>query len=280
MLWQSRPCYWCTWWKRDKLDGRFQNSINRCPFLVFTFLLLTTFLFIAPQISLNNIFLFLFGFLICLGFVRVLVFNTFLTSYSHRPRHRPHRYTTNLRAFHRKHMLLSHIMLYSWFISIHLRHCTVIGTMEFLNPTRDQTSRLRANLGISTFPPYPHTHNTNFYQFDTGPSCIDDLRAYAAQPSKSTWTLHLDSDSFDICIDTGASATCTMTADDFVPGTFQKLKGFSINGISSGLQVLGYGTIRWVLHDDTNVPIDVEIDRALLIQNLPMRLLSPQQVAR
>ena len=59
-----------------------------------------------------------------------------------------------------------------------------------------------------------------------------------------------------------------------------KLKGFSINGISSGLQVLGYGTIHWVLHDDTNVPIDVEIDRALLIQNLPMRLLLPQQLAR
>ena len=71
-----------------------------------------------------------------------------------------------------------------------------------------------------------------------------------------------------------------MTKDDFLPGTYQQLQGFSINGISSGLQVLGYSTVRWVLHDDSDVPIDVEIDRVLLIQDLPMRLLSPQQLAR
>ena len=145
--------------------------------------------------------------------------------------------------------------------------------MEVFNPTQDRTSQLRDHLGISTFPLYPHKHNMNSSHYGT--SHLDDLRAYTAQPSKSTQTLHLDSDSFDICVDSGASATCRMTADDFVPGTFQKLKGFSISGISSGLQVLGYGTIHWVLYDNTNAPIDIEIDRALLIQNLPMRLLSP-----
>ena len=100
------------------------------------------------------------------------------------------------------------------------------------------------------------------------------------QPTKCSRTLHLDSDSFDICLDTGASSTCTMSQAAFIPGTYHKLHGSSISGISSGLTVLGYGTIRWVLYNDSQVPIDIEIDRVLLIRDLPMRLLSPQQLAK
>ena len=90
----------------------------------------------------------------------------------------------------------------------------------------------------------------------------------------------MDSDSFDIRLDTGASSTCTISQADFIPGTYHKLHGYSISGISSGLTVLGYGTIRWVLYNDSQVPIDIEIDRVLLIRDLPMRLLSPQQLAK
>ena len=175
-------------------------------------------MFLNPQFSLDRILPFLFGLLTCFGFARVYVFYTILTSHSHQPRKRALRYTNNLRAFHCKHVLLSHVMLFLWFISTYLRHCTVIGTMEFLNPTRDWTSRLSDLLGVRTFPKYPHRNNTTFSYHGT--SYLDKLRAYAAQPSKSTRTLHLDLDSFDICVDSGALAMCTMTKDDFVPGTF------------------------------------------------------------
>ena len=194
------------------------------------------FLISFATFSLDNILLIVFGLLTCFGVARVYVFTTLLTSRSHKHRTRHSPYKHNLRAFHRKLMLLSHVMLLPWFISTYLRHCTVIGCTDFLNPNRDQTSRLRHLLGISTFPRCTFGTGTRL-------SYLDDLRAYAAHPSKSSRTLHLDSDSFDICVDTGASATCTMSKNDFVPGTYQKLKGFSINGISSGLRVLGHGTV-------------------------------------
>ena len=159
-----------------------------------------------------------------------------------------------------------------------MRHHVVLAVDNIFTPTYDSKTRLRSSLGIGTATDYWHptrTASSNFYA-----SHLENLHAYTLQPSKCSRTLHLDSDSFDICIDTGASSTCTMSMDDFVPGTYRKLTGYSINGISSGLSVLGYGTVRWVLYDDSHVPIDVEIDRVLLIRDLPMRLLSPQQLAR
>ena len=70
-----------------------------------------------------------------------------------------------------------------------------------------------------------------------------------------------------------------MDKHDFIPGTFHSIHGYTINGISSGLKVIGYGTICWVIHDDNHLPIYVEIERTLLIEDLPIRLLSPRQFA-
>ena len=108
---------------------------------------------------------------------------------------------------------------------------------------------------------------------------LNQLCAYASAPSCSTRTVHLDSDSFDVCVDSGASSTCTIEKRDFIPGTFHSLTGYTINGISAGLTVMGYGTICRVIHDSDNHPIDDKIYRVLLIKDLPMRLLSPQQFA-
>ena len=45
------------------------------------------------------------------------------------------------------------------------------------------------------------------------------------------------------------------------------------------LEVLGYGKIWWVIHDDNNIPIDIQMKHSLLIKDLPMRLLSSKQLA-
>ena len=70
-----------------------------------------------------------------------------------------------------------------------------------------------------------------------------------------------------------------MSMGNFIPGTYNKHSDVSINGISSGLKVDGYGTAQYVVHDDDGTPIDLEIDKVLHIPDLPIRLLSPQQVA-
>ena len=101
---------------------------------------------------------------------------------------------------------------------------------------------------------------------------LNALQAHVATPSRSTHTVYFNSNSFDVYINSGASSTCTMHRQDFIPGTFHSLSGYTINGISSALEVIGYGTIRWVIHDNNNVPIDVEIERSLLIKDLPMKL--------
>ena len=108
---------------------------------------------------------------------------------------------------------------------------------------------------------------------------LDALMAYQA-PRRPHKNVHFDSDSFDICVDTGASSTCTSSRDDFVPGSYVTVEGATINGIASGLTVAGYGTVRWVFHDDNYQPIDVEIDKVLHIPDVPTRLLSPQQLAK
>ena len=70
-----------------------------------------------------------------------------------------------------------------------------------------------------------------------------------------------------------------MSMEDFIPDTYHKLSDVSITGISSALSVQGHGTVRYVIHDDTGTPIDLEIEKVLYIPELPIRLISPQQVA-
>ena len=51
--------------------------------------------------------------------------------------------------------------------------------------------------------------------------------------------------------------------------------------LSSSLEVFGVRTVRWVIHNDDLEPIDVEIERSLLlIRDIPMCLLCPQDLAQ
>ena len=84
---------------------------------------------------------------------------------------------------------------------------------------------------------------------------LQSLEAMQA-PRRQHKNVHFDSDSFDICVDTGASLTFTPSKEDFISDSCVPLEGATTNGIASGLPIAGYGTIRWVFHDDHYNPRD------------------------
>ena len=58
------------------------------------------------------------------------------------------------------------------------------------------------------------------------------------------------------------------------------MENVQVNGIASGLAVLGSGIIKWTLMDDNGQVIDLPIKDCLYVPDVPMCLLSPQQVAQ
>ena len=58
------------------------------------------------------------------------------------------------------------------------------------------------------------------------------------------------------------------------------MENVQVNRIASGLPVLGIGIIKWTLMDDNGQVIDLPIKDCLYVPDVPMCLLSPQQVAQ
>ena len=78
--------------------------------------------------------------------------------------------------------------------------------------------------------------------------------------------------------DSGASKISTPFKEDFVEGTLNLTKGVrSMNGISGGLNILGEGTVRYEVLDSHGVT-QIWERPGLLIEDLPCRLIPPQQV--
>ena len=104
-------------------------------------------------------------------------------------------------------------------------------------------------------------------------------RAQAAVPSQaSTRTTIFDSDSFDILIDGGATASISNSLEDFVtpPVTSSvRVKGF--NGTTSATRV---GTVIWHILDDSGRRHALEIPHTFYAPASPMCLLSPQHYAQ
>ena len=57
----------------------------------------------------------------------------------------------------------------------------------------------------------------------------------------------LDTDSFEICADYGASSCAAPNEIDFIPGTYKFLTGVTINVIAEGIKVTGCGSVSWIL---------------------------------
>ena len=102
------------------------------------------------------------------------------------------------------------------------------------------------------------------------------LTAISSNDSK----IAFDTDSVPAIFDSGASLTATPHRKDFIDGTYKELTGVTISGIASGLKASGIGSINLNFKDDDENPITLQIDRVLHLKQLPIMLVSPQQVLR
>ncbi len=87
-----------------------------------------------------------------------------------------------------------------------------------------------------------------------------------------------DSDSYDILVDGGATASITNCLNDFVTPptkTTIRIKGF--NGTSSTARI---GTVKWPILDDHGVRHVLHIPDTYYVASCPMRLLSPQHYSQ
>ena len=108
---------------------------------------------------------------------------------------------------------------------------------------------------------------------------LSNLRWYLA-PKKHSRKKKFDTESFEICDNSGASYCATPNEIDFIPGTYKQFTSATINGISEGLKVAGCGSVSWIFQDDKRENIELIIEQVLHITSLLIRLIFPQQVAK
>jgi hypothetical protein len=104
-------------------------------------------------------------------------------------------------------------------------------------------------------------------------------QAYCATPGSSV-THHtlFDSDSFDILVDGGATASISNCLDDFIqPPTTTNIRIKGFNGTYSAARI---GTVRWPILDDEGVRHVLQIPDTYFVASCPMRLLSPQHYSQ
>ena len=90
--------------------------------------------------------------------------------------------------------------------------------------------------------------------------------------------IKFDTDSIRIAVDTGASRTISSHSTDF-EGEITPTKR-TIDGIASGLEATGIGTIHWTTQDDQGRVHVVRIPNSLYVPASPIRILSPQHWAQ
>ena len=99
--------------------------------------------------------------------------------------------------------------------------------------------------------------------------------------SKENWRkTDFDTDSFDICDDSGASSCATPDEIDFIPGTYKHLTDITINGIDEGLKVADSGSVSWIFQYDKRDNIGLIIEQVLHIPGLSIRIIFLQQVVK
>ena len=128
-----------------------------------------------------------------------------------------------LKAFHRKHVILSCYMISAWFYSLYIQpfvHAKPYNCTQQINPNE---SRLSDNTNLIL-----HTDKQNAPLIGRTPLqnkiLLQALYAFQA-PQKQLAHTCFDSDAFDICVNTGASSTCTPSKDDFIPDTYVLITG-------------------------------------------------------
>ena len=87
--------------------------------------------------------------------------------------------------------------------------------------------------------------------------------------------ISFNTDSYPLVIDSGASSSATPFKSDYIDSTYKTLEGVIISGIASGLKTASIGSVSYKIKDDNRNSIDLEINKVLHLEKLPIRLLSP-----
>jgi len=103
---------------------------------------------------------------------------------------------------------------------------------------------------------------------------VGNLDAYQARTNDHSY----DSDSYNIGIDDHASYCLTNSKDDFIDTPVDTK--IMVKGIKGYLNSALKGTIKWSIEDDDGVVHDLIIPGSYFIEELPVRLLSPQHLAQ
>jgi hypothetical protein len=104
-------------------------------------------------------------------------------------------------------------------------------------------------------------------------------QAYCANPGQAVAHHALfDSDSFDILVDGGATASISNCLGDFIrPPTTTNIRIKGFNGTYSAARV---DTVQWPILDDQGVKHVLQIPDTYFVASCPMRLLSPQHYSQ
>jgi hypothetical protein len=105
---------------------------------------------------------------------------------------------------------------------------------------------------------------------------VAQAQAYCDKPGPSVAHRALfDSDSFDILVDGGATASISNCLDDFIqPPTTTNIRIKGFNGTYSAARI---GTVRWPILDDEGVRHVLQIPDTYFVASCPMRLLCDTQ---
>ena len=78
---------------------------------------------------------------------------------------------------------------------------------------------------------------------------LSNLHCYL-DPNKYRRKIKVETDSFGICADSGASSCATPDQIYFIPGTYRHFNVVKINWIAEELKVAGCGSVSWILQYD------------------------------
>ena len=101
-----------------------------------------------------------------------------------------------------------------------------------------------------------------------------------ASPFASRVTDYFYVCSFQLAVDNGESCTNTPWKNYFISSTYKPITGLTISGIASGIDSSVIGSVLCEIKDDDANVVDLQIYRALHLETLPSRLISPKQTLK
>lgn len=122
---------------------------------------------------------------------------------------------------------------------------------------------------VPTYP--PQTPSTTI----PNKECLLQLAAFEATYYNNITPI--SPDMVPLVIDTGASITVTPYSTDFI-SPIRPIQSVEIKGIASGLQVKGYGDVRYSFHNDAGELQSLTLQNCLYVPHCTARLLCPRQI--